>query len=208
MGLSFVRTIILYVCVIAAMRIMGKRTIGEMHPTELVVSIMISDLASVPMQSNAIPLWDGIVPIFTLVVLELLFAFLILKSRVIRRVLVGRSCRVVNKGKLMWNEMTKLRVTVDDIEEQIRIGGYTSLADISEIVIETNGQVSVIPKDMGEETPYIIIADGKLRKNEMRKSGLNMDKINKEIHLVGGRSVKDILYMSGINSRIVCVQKR
>lgn len=208
MGLSFVRTIILYVCVIAAMRIMGKRTIGEMHPTELVVSIMISDLATVPMQSNATPLWDGIVPIFTLVALELIFAFLILKSRVIRRVLVGRSCRVVNNGKLMLSEMTKLRVTVDDIEEQIRIGGYTSLEDISEVVIETNGQVSVIPKSAGEKTPYIIIADGKLREKEMKKSGLNMDRINKEIRLAGGRGVKDILYMSAIDSRIVCVQKR
>ena len=150
MGLSFVRTIALYISVIIAMRIMGKRTIGEMHPTEMVVSIMISDLATVPMQSKSTPLSDGIVPIFTLVVLELVFAFLVLKSRSIRRLLVGRSCSVTKGGKLLEKEMANLKITVDDIEEQIRINGYTSLKDVEEIVVETNGQVSVIGKKEAE----------------------------------------------------------
>lgn len=208
MGLSFVRTVILYISVIIAMRIMGKRTIGELHPTELVVSIMISDLATVPMQSKATPLFDGIVPIFTLVVLELVFAFGILKSRLVRRVLVGRSCHVVKSGKLLESEMKNLRVTVDDIEEQIRINGYTSLNDIAEIVIETNGQVSVIPKSENTEIPFLVVVDGKMRKKDMARSHVGISDIEKEIKKHKLKGVEEVLYMSAINSQIIHVQKK
>lgn len=208
MGLSFVRTIILYCSVIFAMRIMGKRTLGEMHSTELVVSIMISDLATVPMQSKSTPLFDGIVPIFTLVILELVFAFLILKSRVIRRVLVGRSCHVVNGGKLLEKEMAKVRVTVDDVEEQIRINGYTSLKEISEIVIETNGQVSVIPKENTQSIPFLVIADGKLRKKDMAHAHIGIKDIEREFEKHNISDVKEVLYMSAANSKIIHLQKR
>lgn len=208
MGFSFIRTIILYISVIFAVRLMGKRTIGEMHPTELVVSIMLSDLATVPMQSKETPLSDGIVPIFTLVALELVFAFLILKSRVIRRILVGRSCHVVNGGRLLEKEMGKLRVTIDDIEEQIRINGYTSLEDVAEIVIETSGQVSVIPKSSPGIIPYIVIADGKVRKKELAKAHMGMRDLEKELKKREVSDVKEVLYMSAINSRVVLFQKK
>lgn len=208
MGLSFVRTIILYVSVITAMRIMGKRTIGEMHPTELVVSIMISDLATVPMQSKSTPLFDGIIPIFTLVILELIFAFLILKSRVIRRILVGHSCHVVKGGKLLEKEMTNLRVTVDDIEEQIRINGYTSINEISEIVIETNGQVSIIPKDDSNKIPYLIISDGKIRKKDMARAKVGIADVEKELKRHNLSDVKEVLYMSAADSKIIHMQKK
>lgn len=208
MGLSFARTIILYISVIIAMRIMGKRTIGEMHPTELVVSIMISDLATVPMQSKSTPLLDGIVPIFTLVILELVFAFLVLKSRVVRRVLVGRSCSVTKGGKLLEKEMASLKITVDDIEEQIRINGYTSLKDVEEIVIETNGQVSVIGKKEQEKVPYLVVTDGKIRKKDMRNAHIGILDIEKELKKRNIADVSEVLYMSAIDSKIVHLQKR
>ncbi|MBQ8540375.1 MAG: DUF421 domain-containing protein [Clostridia bacterium] len=208
MGLSFARTIILYISVIIAMRIMGKRTIGEMHPTELVVSIMISDLATVPMQSKSTPLLDGIVPIFTLVILELVFAFLVLKSRIVRRVLVGRSCSVTKGGKLLEKEMASLKITVDDIEEQIRINGYTSLKDVEEIVIETNGQVSVIGKKEKEKVPYLVVTDGKIRKKDMQNAHIGMLDIEKELKRRDIADVSEVLYMSAIDSKIVHLQKR
>lgn len=208
MGLSFVRTIALYISVIIAMRIMGKRTIGEMHPTEMVVSIMISDLATVPMQSKSTPLSDGIVPIFTLVVLELIFAFLVLKSRSVRRLLVGRSCKVTKGGKLLEKEMANLKITVDDIEEQIRINGYTSLKDVEEIVIETNGQVSVIGKDEGEKVPFLVITDGKMRKKDMQRAHITIKDVEKELTRQGVSDVREVLYMSAIDSKIVHLQKR
>lgn len=208
MGLSFVRTIILYISVIFAMRIMGKRTIGEMHPTELVVSIMISDLATVPMQSKSTPLSDGIVPILTLVILELVFAYLLLKSRVVRRILVGKSCSVVKGGRLVEKHMSDLRITVDDIEEQIRINGYTSLKEISEIVIETNGQVSVIPKENNQKVPYLIISDGRLRKKDMQQAHFTQKMVDEALKKHNINDVKEVLYMSGIDSQIVHLQKK
>lgn len=207
MGRTFLRTVVLYISVIVAMRIMGKRTLGEMHPTELVVSIMISDLATVPMGSEDTPLTDGIVPIFTLVVLEIAFAFLILKSRIIRRILVGHSCHVVRDGKIMENEIGKLRVTVEDIEEQIRINGYSSLTDISEIVIETNGEVSVIPKEAGR-VPYLIVSDGKIHKKEMQLAKITERQIEQELEKRGIAHVKNVLYMSGLNSKIIHTQEK
>lgn len=208
MGLSFVRTIALYISVIIAMRIMGKRTIGEMHPTEMVVSIMISDLATVPMQSKSTPLSDGIVPIFTLVVLELIFAFLVLKSRSVRRLLVGRSCKVTRGGKLLEKEMANLKITVDDIEEQIRINGYTSLKDVEEIVVETNGQVSVIGKDEEKKVPYLVITDGKLRKKDMQRAHITIKDVEKELKKQGISDISEVLYLSAIDSKLVHLQKR
>lgn len=222
MGLSFVRTVILYVSVILAMRIMGKRTIGEMHPTEMVVSIMISDLATVPMQSRATPLLDGIVPIFTLVALELIFAYLVLKSRTIRRILVGHSCHVVKGGRLLEREMRRLRVTVDDVEEQIRISGYTSLEEVAEIIIETNGQVSIIPKSKASpvkvgdvdieckenQTPFVVVSDGKLRHKDMLAAKLDLSQIEREMKKLKIKSIRDILYLSAVNSTILHVQTR
>lgn len=208
MGFLVVRTIILYVSVIVAMRLMGKRTIGEMHPTELVVSIMISDLAAVPMQSESTPLTYGLVPIFTLVVLEIIFAFLLLKSQVVRKVLVGRSGRVVKNGKLMEKDMRRLRISVDDVEEQIRINGYTSLSEILEVVVETNGQVSVIPKENNEAVPYLIISDGKIRKKNAQRAGFTMKNIEKELEKRGVSNVKEVLYMSGLNSKVIHLQTR
>ena len=208
MGLSFVRTIILYISVIIAMRIMGKRTIGEMHPTELVISIMISDLATVAMQSKETPLSDGIIPIFTLVVLELIFAFLLLKSRSVRRILVGRSCSVVRNGKLLEKEMGDLRITVEDIEEQIRISGYTSLEEVSEVIIETNGQVSVIPKRNGEKVPYLVITDGKVHKKEMEHAHITMKTIEEELKKRQLADVGEVFYMSAIDSRVIHFQKK
>lgn len=222
LGISFIRTVILYILIILAMRIMGKRTIGEMHSTELVVSIMISDLATVPMQSKSTPLLDGIIPIFTLVILELIFAYLILKSRVIRRILVGKSCSVVKGGKLMEKDMANLRVTVDDIEEQIRIGGYTSLDEVSEVTIETNGQVSILPKGKSRgvtvedikitpkavETPYLIIVDGRVRKKDMVNARIGMNEVMRELKKKGITTVEEVLYMSAVNSHVVHLQRR
>ena len=221
MALTFIRTVILYIAVIVAMRLMGKRTIGEMHPTEMVVAIMISDLATVPMQSLKTPLFDGLVPIFTLVIMETIFAFLLLKSRIIRRVLVGHSAHLVRNGELIYENMAKLRVTVDDIEEQIRLNSLTSLKDVSEIIIETNGQVSVIPKKAaspvinedvdveGEEniTPFVIIADGRLRQKELSNAKITHRDVEREMKKHGVESIEDVLYMSAANSKVVHFQK-
>lgn len=205
---SLVRTVIIYLLVSIAMRIMGKRTIGEMHPTDLVVSIMISDLATVPMESEETPLMSGIVPIVTIVALELIFAYLILKIPFVRRVMVGKSCKVVKNGKMIEKAMRTLKVGVEDVEEQIRLAGYSDITCVSEVVVETNGQVSVLSKEDERVVPYLVITDGKLRRKDMEKAGMTENFVLKELKRKGIKSVKEVLYMSGHGGKIIHLQKK
>lgn len=125
---------------------MGKRQIGEMQPSELVVAIMISDLATIPMQDVGIPLMSGIIPIFTLIVMEILLSQLSLKNKKFRRLMTGKPNVVIHNGKILKNEMKKIRFNMDDLNEQLRIQGYTGISDINFAILETNGQLSIIPK--------------------------------------------------------------
>ncbi|MEE1043236.1 MAG: DUF421 domain-containing protein [Clostridia bacterium] len=152
MATSFIRTIILYLLVILGLRIMGKRQVGEMQPSELVVAIMISDLASIPMQEVGIPLSYGIIPIFTLIIMEILLSQFSLKNKKFRRMLTGKPSVIIHNGKLLENEMKKQRFNNDDLNEQLRIQGYTGIKDIHFAILETNGQLSIIPKPKKQQT--------------------------------------------------------
>lgn len=146
MALSFLRTALLYIIVVLGLRIMGKRQIGEMQPSELVVAIMISDLAAIPMQDTGISLFSGIIPILTLIVMEILLSQISLKSKKFRRLVTGKPSVIIHNGKLLREEMQKIRFNMDDLKEQLRIQGYTKVSDINFAILETNGQLSIIPK--------------------------------------------------------------
>ena len=141
-----IRTLILYFVVIVSMRIMGKRQMGEMQPSELVVAIMISDLASVPMQTVDIPLISGIIPVLTLIVVEVLMSYVGLKSRFLRRIITGEPSVVIYDGHVNEKELRRLRFNLNDLLEQLRINNYSNIADVYVAVLETNGQLSIIPK--------------------------------------------------------------
>ena len=146
MALSFLRTLFLYIIVVTGMRIMGKRQIGEMQPSELVVAIMISDLATIPMQDVAIPLFSGVIPILTLIVMEIVLSWISLKNKRFRRLMTGKPNVIIHNGKILEEEMKNLRFNMDDLNEQLRIQGYTGISNINFAILETNGQLSVIPK--------------------------------------------------------------
>ena len=205
---AVVRTVIIYLTVSLAVRIMGKRTIGEMHPTDLVVSIMISDLATLPISDQEKPLTSGIVPMFTLVALELFFAYLILKIPLVRKLFVGESCKVVKNGKMIENAMRKIKVGIEDIEEQIRIAGYSDITSVGEVVVETNGQVSVIPKSECGLMPHLVIADGKIRKKDLENASMTKKDIASLLNKKGIRSEKEVLYMSVAKDEIIHLQKK
>ncbi len=175
MLILMIRTLFLYLLVVASMRIMGKRQIGEMQPSELVVAIMISDLASVPMQAIDIPLLSGIVPVLTLLVGEVTMSFICLKSRRARRYITGEPSIVVYKGHVNEGELERLRFNLNDLLEQLRIAGYPDISEVQVAVLETNGQLSVIEKtkDGISELPYLLVADGELNENELARSGRN-----------------------------------
>jgi len=143
MTIIFVRTIILYFFVIAAMRIMGKRQVGEMSPSELVITIMISELASMPAQMTGIPLINGIIPILTLVVVEISISFVALKSRLARRIISGKPSVVITNGVINWKEMEKIRLNIDDLLEELRLANCPKIANVKRAIVETNGKMSV-----------------------------------------------------------------
>lgn len=222
MGISFVRTIILFVFVIIALRIMGKRQLGELQPSELVVAIMISDLATVPMQSRDIPLIDGIIPIFTLVVLELLISMLVLKSEKLRSLITGRPTIIIQNGSFIPQALASLRLSVDDITEQLRLAGYTGISQIDSAIIETNGQISILPKESERpltcsdaklkppqtHLPYCVISDGKLRLKNLHALSLNEKWLSQTLSKNNISSAEDVFYMSVTSDRQVFIQKK
>ena len=140
MTVSLIRTLILYVTVIAAMRLMGKRQIGELEPSDLVITILISELAAIPMQDLGVPLTAGLIPILTLVSVEIIISFLCLKSRRLRRMMNGCAAIIIRGGKLDRVKMAQLRITTDEVLEALRQNNIASIADVKYGVLEPNGQ--------------------------------------------------------------------
>ncbi len=176
MAIPLLRTIILYFSVIIAVRIMGKRQIGELDPSELVITILVSDLAAVPMQDLGIPLFFGLVPIAALIMLEILMSYLALKSRFFRRLLNGQPAIIIRGGELDIPKLRQMRLTTDEIIETLRKQNVTSVSSVKYGVIEPDGTLTVIlkqpqqpitaemlgltPKDTG--LPLVVISDGKI----------------------------------------------
>ena len=222
MTILFIRTIIIYSLVIFALRIMGKRQIGELQPSELVVAIMISDLATMPMSDVSIPLVYGIVPIFTLVICEILISFLSLKSERIRVFLSGSPQILMRNGKIQKKELLHARVNIDDLMEELRKAGYFSLSDVDTVVLETGGNITVVPtkeaampsnKDLGIETfqqniSYILVADGKIRYSELKHSGRDENWIKSTIKKQGISKLEDVFILSEDGGKNVYIQRK
>ncbi len=142
----FIRTILLYFLVILSIRLMGKRQVGELQPYELVITLMISDLASLPMQDTRLPLLLGVIPIVTLLFLKMLLSEFQQRSPLFERILDGSPSIIIRHGKLNLSIMKKQRLTINDILEGLRSSGYLDISEIQYAVIENNGTISVIPK--------------------------------------------------------------
>ena len=153
MGTIFIRAFILYLIVLIALRLMGKREIGQLQPYELVITMMIADLASVPMQDIGIPLFHGIVPILALLLGQIVLSYINIKSGWMRRILCGEPTVLIQKGKIMEDRLKKQRYTVDGLMEELRTSGIFSLEEVEYAILETSGQISVIKKP--EKTPVI-----------------------------------------------------
>ena len=147
MGTIFIRTLIIYIFVLIALRLMGKREIGQLQPYELVVTIMIADLASVPMQDVSIPILQGLIPILTLLVGQIIISFLNLKSGIMRRLICGKPTIMIEKGKIVEKSLKDQKYTVNGLLTQLRVAGYSNLKNIEYAILETSGAISVIPKN-------------------------------------------------------------
>ncbi|MBL4933986.1 MULTISPECIES: DUF421 domain-containing protein [Clostridium] len=168
------RTCILYLLVVLVIRLMGKRQIGELQPYELVITIIISDLATVPMQDVRLPLILGIIPIMSLLILELILTELQLKSNFMRKIIDGNPSIIIKNGKLNEKELKSQRINLDDLMEELRISGNLDISKIKYALLENNGQLSIIPMDNTTmNLPAILYVDGQYNKETL--SQMNKD---------------------------------
>ena len=185
MILSYFRTVILYLVLIAVIRLMGKRQIGQMEPSEFVVTMLVANLASIPMQEAAIPLYSGVVPILTVLGLELVLSGISLRSIRIRKLLCGKPVILIENGRILQGNLRKTRVTLDELSGHLREKDVLDISQVQYAILETNGNLSVFPypahrpasaKDAGihptrQYLPVTVISDGKLLHENLSKLG-------------------------------------
>lgn len=193
MLISIVRTFILYILVVTALRVMGKRQIGELQPSELVVAIMISDLATVPMSETAIPLIYGIAPIFTLVVCEMILSHICIKSPKIRLAVTGRPSYIIKEGVINQYEMKKARYSLADLLEELRMLNIFDVSSVYCAILETNGKISVITDECRDDMAYVLVCDGKIQSRTLNDSPYNENDIKK---FIGKYKLKNIFLLS------------
>lgn len=195
MSTIFIKTIIIYLFVLIAVRLMGKREIGQLQPFELVVIIIIADVASVPMEDVGTPILNGIIPIFSLLVGQLIISYLNIKFTFFHKLISGKSSVLVSKGKIIEKNLKRQRYTVDGLLEQIRVAGYPDIKDVDYAILETSGEISVIPKvqknpvtleDMNIEKEYvgyprIIIMEGTLYRSNLENLGYEETWLDKKL---------------------------
>ena len=188
MILAYVRTIILYLVLIFSVRLMGKRQIGQMEATEFVVAMLIADLAAVPMQDSAIPLLSGLVPLLTVLGLEVTMSFLILKSIRFRQFLCGKPVILIDNGKILQENLRRTRVSMDELTSHLRQKDVLTISDVQYAILETDGNLSVFPyasrlpasaaeakvKVKRHSLPVTIINDGVLSREDLLRAGKDM----------------------------------
>ena len=199
MFISVIRTVILYVFIIVMLRLMGKRQIGDMQPSELVVTLVVANLASIPMQNTSQPLLSGIAPVLALVSLELGVSVLMMKSRSLRRLVCGSPVVVIEDGRLLQKQMKRLRLTTDDLCAQLRQQNIFSLEDVQYCIMETNGILSVLEKphkrkpcadDLDILIPdkkieAVAVSDGEILKTSLDLCGHSEDDVEDEFDHFG-----------------------
>ncbi len=195
MLITFFRSIVLYIIVLIVMRLMGKREIGQLQPFELAISIMIADLATIPMAEPGIPIGNGIIPIMGLLIMHLIISVVNMKSMRIREIMCGKPRILIYRGKIDENALIKERFTLNELQERIRGNGVMNLGDVEYAILETSGQVTVIQKpnkrtttpedfDMNPEyegIPYDLIVDGKIMYDNLNKLGRDKKWLEKQI---------------------------
>lgn len=223
MATAFFRTILLYFILMLGLRLMGKRQIGELEPSELVLTLIISDLAAVPMQDFGIPLVNGVFPIVTLLCLSMLLSFFSLKSIRFRGLICGYPTVIIRDGKILQQNMARNRFTVDELLEQLRSQGYSDLTAVKYAILETSGQVSVLPYtkaspvtpqitglDVQDDVtlPVLLINDGHIMSENLSASGYDAVWLEKQLKERRLTSPRQVFFMTVDESgAVTCVAK-
>ena len=214
MLITFFRAIVLYILVLVVMRLMGKREIGQMQPLELAISIMIADLATLPMTETGVPISNGIIPILGLLVMHLTISMLNLKSTKAREIICGKPAILIFRGKVDEKVLKKERFTINELEERL----IFNIGDVEYAVLETSGQVTVIPKPNKRATtpedfniepkyegiPYDLVVDGKVMYKNLEKLGKNYVWLQKQTEKFGIRPEQALIVTIDGDNQFFC----
>ncbi|MCD8355557.1 MAG: DUF421 domain-containing protein [Clostridia bacterium] len=222
MFLLFIRTLLVYAAVIGGLRFTGKRQLGELSTSEFAVTILVSELASIPLQDTAVPLLGGMVPLATLLAVEVLLSCLCRKSHWVRQLLCGNPCIVIRDGQFDPEMLRLLRLSPEDILDGLRMAGVTSMEDVRYGIVETNGQLSVIlradrqpmtpsdcllhPDEVGMAT--VLVSEGKILRRNARQLGKDEQWILQQCRRHGISSLKDVFLMTLDDQNNLFLQRR
>lgn len=221
MLITFFRAIVLYLVVLIVMRLMGKREIGQLQPFELAISIMIADLASIPMTEIGIPLFNGIVPILGLLIMHLIISVINLKSLKAREIICGKPSILIYRGKINEKELKKERFTINELEERLRGNNVVNLGDVEYAILETSGQVTVIQKPEKRNTipedfkivpeyegiPYDLVVDGKVMNKNLKALGKNYNWLKKQVEKFNMKPEEALVVTVDGKGQIFCQKK-
>ena len=192
----FIRTIIMYLLVLLVIRLMGKAELSNMSPFQMVVVFMIAELAAIPIESTDASLEIGVLSIATLTLLQILISFISLKSEKFKHFINGKPSILIDEGKINYKELKKLRITINDLMEQLRLGNSPSISEVEYAIMESNGDLSIIqradskpltPKDMlrpvdRETMPIVLISDGNVYNENIIRCGWNEKQLTEELN--------------------------
>lgn len=221
MLLIFIRTLVLYGIILIVMRIMGKREIGQMQPFEFTIAIMISDLATMPMEDSGIPISNGIIPILGLLVAHLMISYVNMKSIKSREILCGKPSILIYRGKIDEAILLKERFTINELQERLRGKDVTNIADVEYAILETSGQVNVILKpekqnvtieDMNltkeyQGISYDLVIDGVVMQDNLNKINKNYKWLEKEVRKFGYKPEDALIVTIDANDNIFFQEK-
>lgn len=218
MLIIFLRAIFLYIVVLIVMRLMGKREIGQMQPFELAISIMIADLAATPMAETGIPISNGIVPILGLLVMHLTISTINIKSTRAREIICGKPSILIYRGKIDEKTLRKERFTINELEERLRDNNIFNIGDVDFAILETSGQVTVIPKPSKrnvipedfniepeyEGISYDLVVDGKVMYKNLEKIGKSYIWLVKQAEKFGIKPEDALIITIDGNNQFFC----
>lgn len=210
MAIIFVRSLLIYITLIIVMRLMGKRQIGEMQPYEFVVTLLIAELACIPMADVSIPLLYGVAAMLAVFVLHQILSLIEQSGALAKKIVSGNPSVVINANGVDFNELKKNNMDVDDLIESMRTAGYCSLEQLKYAIYESNGKLSTVESDVAAEIkdlPVIIVKNGKTNTKNRELSGITDEELNSILKKVNAKNVKEIGVLTIDGSGRYYVQK-
>ncbi len=221
MLILFIRTLIIYFTLVLTLRFMGKRQIGELQVSELIVTLLLSEIAVQPLTDRNKPMLYAIIPIFELIAIEIIVSFLLIKVNFLKKLFYGSPTILIKRGKLQQAEMKNNRIEVDELMCELRQKGYSSLDEVYYAVLEDNGKISVLPRktksppaaddckitvsEVGID--HILVIDGHIMTERLPELGWDEERLKHEIKRCGVPMEEIFILTSDDSGKITCIKK-